>query len=90
MKYGAPFFAAVGVGVLDDPGGLRWPHTTRRGEGTPPYVYSADRRRAAYPHAAAGVLRLPGKPVGIPPALRATRSPSGATRHLPRSGGACL
>ena len=34
------FFAAVGVGVLDDPGGLRWPHTTRRGEGTPPYVYS--------------------------------------------------
>ena len=59
---GVPFFAAVGAGVLDDPAG----------EGIPPCVYSADRRRAACPHAAAWVLRLPGKPVGIPPALRAT------------------
>ena len=72
MKMRRSFFAAVGAGVLDDPGGLRWPHTTRRGEGIPPYVYSADRRRAACPHPAAGVLRVPGKPVGIPPALRAT------------------
>ena len=72
MKMRCSFFAAVGAGVLDDPGGLRWPHTTRRGEGTQSYVYTADRRRAACPHAAAVVLRLPGKPVGIPPALRAT------------------
>ena len=72
MKMRRSVFAAVGVGVLDDPGGLRWPHTTRWGEGTPPCVYSADRRGAACPHAAAGVLRLPGKPVGSPPALRAT------------------
>ena len=72
MKMRRSVFCCCRVGVPDDPGGLRWPHTTRRGEGTPPSVYSADRRRAACPHAAAWVLRLPGKPVGIPPALRAT------------------
>ena len=72
MKMRRSVFCCCRGGVLDDPGGLRWPHTTRRGEGTPSYAYSADRRRAACPHAAAGVLRLPGKPVGSPPALRAT------------------
>ena len=57
---------------------------------TPPYSTSFQRALLGY-WAVAGRRAVLGRPVKAPPGIAALahRSPSGATRHLPRIGGVC-